>query len=431
MADSETLRAGLFRVPVSGGAATRLVSTAGDVNSPAMSPDGRWLAFFEDYWLTVQSLGTDGQAQGPSLKVVTVPAPTSPVWSADSRQLLFLVGGLRVMSWDTRARTTQSLYVAERTIQAMTATWASSSGPRLVLSEPGGIVELRELPLADAGRRAAGPSKLLFSGATSGSYSHDGRWMAFARSAESTWDLWLADAEGEHARLVSKVGARVLRQLAISPDDRHIAFHARFGGLAQAYVVDIDPSAEMAKTTDRLGSLHPRQVVNLPYNVVNPQWSADGLYLFLNAYDRRRLLRVPAGGGEVEDLFESDSIRPDPAGRRIYYLKSGQTSMFSRSLEGDIRSNPEERVLTDIQTLGAFDVIDDGILYVGIDARGDPAAIRFFDFATKQSHDVAPLRQSAAFASSFSVSPDRRRMLYDTRPEGPGVLLSVQLQRQR
>ena len=65
-------------------------------------------------------------------------------------------------------------------------------------------------------------------------------------------------------------------------------------------------------------------------------------------------MRVPAAGGEPEDLFEGGFKKLDLAGRRIYYGKSDQFGIFVRSLEGDIRSNPEERVLSGLRPAAGF-----------------------------------------------------------------------------
>ncbi len=92
-------------------------------------------------------------------------------------------------------------------------------------------------------------------------------------------------------------------------------------------------------------------------------------------------MRVPAGGGDIEDLFEGDFVRIEPVSNRIYHGKAGQSGIFARSLEGNVRSGPEELLLRDYVPPRGFDVNKDGIYYPGRDAAGNPAAIRFFEFA--------------------------------------------------
>jgi hypothetical protein len=47
-----------------------------------------------------------------------------------------------------------------------------------------------------------------------------------------SFDIWIAKADGEEARRLTSIAASTIRQLDWSPDDRRIAYHARFGTLA-------------------------------------------------------------------------------------------------------------------------------------------------------------------------------------------------------
>lgn len=75
-----------------------------------------------------------------------------------------------------------------------------------------------------------------------------------------------------------------------------------------------------------------------------------------------------------------------------------------------------------------FDVTRNGIFYVGIKESGDPAAIRFYDFALRRSFDLAPPPRIPLAA--MRVSPDGLRLLYETNLEASGGLTLVHL-RQR
>ena len=138
-------------------------------------------------------------------------------------------------------------------------------------------------------------------------------------------------------------------------------------------------------------------------------------------------MRAPAAGGELEDLFEGHSKQLDPAGRRLYYGKSDQSGIFTRSLEGDVRSNREERLVSDYAGPRGFDVADRGIFYVGRDASGKPDAIRFFDFDARRSFDLAPAPRGVM--ATIAISPDARRLLYDTVPDSASSLTLMHLSR--
>jgi hypothetical protein len=67
----------------------------------------------------------------------------------------------------------------------------------------------------------------------------------------------------------------------------------------------------------------------------------------------------------------------------------------------------------------------DGIYYVSGDLRGRPGPFRFYDYASRQSTDVAPA--APGLDKGFTVSPDRRRMVFAASAEIGGDLLSLEL----
>jgi Tol biopolymer transport system component len=239
----------------------------------------------------------------------------------------------------------------------------------------------------------------------------------------------MADADGRETRRLTTFGEG-LREPLWSPDGRHIAFHSRReGGRNQIYVVDLDPAEVMARSREAVPTNALHQIVKTPFDVVGPQWAADGQSLFVLRGNPGRLMRVHSTGGELEDLFESRSARVHPSGRRIYYQKPNQTNLYTRSLEGDVRSNLEERVLTDIYTTAGFVITEDGIFYSGLDKAGNPSAIRFFDFSLKRTFDLAPAPTELFL--TLRASPDRQRLLYDTTAQSSGNLMLMQLRRKK
>jgi hypothetical protein len=98
-----------------------------------------------------------------------------------------------------------------------------------------------------------------------------------------------------------------------------------------------------------------------------------------------------------------------------------------RSLDGDVRSNREEQLVSDYVPPRGFDVTTHGIFYVGRDARKNPVAMRFFDLATRQSFDLAPAPHGAI--PSITISPDGRRFLFDTIVNPASSLTLMELRR--
>jgi len=72
-----------------------------------------------------------------------------------------------------------------------------------------------------------------------------------------------------------------------------------------------------------------------------------------------------------------------------------------------------------------FEVVDDGIYYVGCTPTGQPRAFRFYSFASGQSVDIAPTPPN--YAGDLAVTPDRRRLAYTTAARGRQDLVQLDL----
>jgi Tol biopolymer transport system component len=431
MRDPETQFASLFRVDIDGAdvPARRILAASSNLSHPALSPGGRWLAYLENHTLRVHQLGPDGMPAGEPRDVVEGVELRSFHWSSDDRTLLFMNGTTsRVSSWDSETNAVDLVYAAPVRIQAMAATWAEScGGPKAMLTIAGGQVELRSLALLADGTKAAGPFQLVAQGTVSPAFSPDGRWIAFSRLFEGGWDLWLMDASGQRMHRLTAFNAIGLREPSWSPDGRQIAFHARRKSVAEVFVLDVDPEAVMARAVDAPPSVEPRRVAEVPFDLVAAQWSRDGKYLYVLRNQVGRLFRVPAAGGELEDLFESDAARVHPTEDRIYFSKRGgaPTGIFSRSLVGNVGSNPEQQVLADPVAPSGWTVTERGIYYFARLKLGTPDVMRFFDFKTRRSFDLGPTTR--LFFSTLRASPDGSRLIYDTTLESDGSLLALQL----
>ncbi len=423
--DSETSRAGLFRIVLadsSVGRMTRASTGIGDT-APAISADGKWFAYYSmgGRQLLARRIGATGSPEGEAIIVDNTPA-TSPVWSPTGAHLLY-VSGVRIKMWDSRTRETQELYLSTDPIQAMAARWSEEGIPQVVFSVDGGAQEIRALQLEDGGHRASGSTRLPLRASSVPTFSADGRWIAFASVTDGVANIWMADPHGEHARQITDVGAD---RSAWAPDGKHLAFH---GGVAtQLYVADIDPESEILKSE----SARPlaRQVVQTPFQMIGPDWSPDSSYVYATRPGTTyQIMGVSSKGGQVEELFEGDFVQVEPNSHRIYYGKHGIAGIFSRSVDGDVKLSPEDRVLTDYISPRGFDVNQNGIFYLGRDEVGRPAAIRFYDFALKKSVDLWPAPLGTI--PTIAVNPDSTLLLYDTRSDATGRLTFMQFERTR
>jgi Tol biopolymer transport system component len=422
MQDLDVGRASLFWIGVNGETPRRLFeATVGDGDSlPAFSPDGRWLAYATseraNARLLVRRLGPDGMPDG---EPQAVPDGTggieSPTWSPDGKRLLFAAGA-RLMEWEVGGGS-KELWVSGDRFEALAARW-DGMVPRVVFAKALDRRELRELKLEAGGRQAAGsPAEFLHLGwSANPQLSRDGRWLVFATPT----GLWIATAEGGNPHLLANLGPG--SGMHISPDSKHVAFHKFDEVFAPLYVVDVDANG-VASATRKVA-----QATN--FSLVGAAWSPDGRQLYSTAINKvpQRVIRATISNGELEDLFEGAIPQASLDGHRIFYRKGLAASpLFARSLDGDIQSNPEEQLVPDCVVNFAFVPAAGGIYYVACDPAGKPVAMRFFDFSARRSFDVGP--PSLASQPILTLSPDGRRLVYDTALPDNGELTLIQFRR--
>ena len=429
MLDPETQFASLFRVRVDDAQAPGervLASRGANLGQPAISPDGTRLAYIEAGTLRAQRLGPGGMPVGDATDIFTEVELGPAVWLADNRTLLFLRRTTgRVTTWDSVTHSINLVYASPVQLQSLTATGDGCDAPAVVMSVVGGQTEVWALPIEANGTKATGQPRVLGQGLQSPAFSPDGRWIAFSRFFGGAVDLWLMDAIGQRMHRLTNLRARGLREPSWSPDGRRIAFHARPEAMAELFVLAVDPDAVMASSDDAPPSVEPRRVVNVPFDLVAPQWSRDGKYLYALRTDAGRLFRVPTAGGEVEDLFESDAARIHPTEDRIYYNKRGAEppGVFSRSLIGNVRSNPEQPVITERVSPSGWTVTERGIFFFARPQLGQPDVMRFFDFRTRRTYDLG-VSTRLAF-STLRVSPKGTEVIYDTSIQADGSMLML------
>jgi Tol biopolymer transport system component len=392
-------------IPLSGDAAF------GDM-SPSVSPDGRWLAFTRFTSgpnageLMVQRLAADDTVTPVGEPLSITEASLSPKaigWSPDSRVLVFF-DGPNFREWNASEGDVRTVYTATGGIEDATLAWKDGR-PRIIASmlnvhESLWMVRLdpvTHLPTGAAERRASSTQ-----GETFPALSPDGRRLVFASARTGYGEIWLTDAEGQDPRQVTRLNAFAGRP-RWDRESKRIVFDARFDdesdGRVQLLVVDPD------------GAEVPRTIAATLPDLVTATWSADGQYLYAVAIaSRNRVVRVRIADGATEPLFDGELPEETPDGKRILYAKAGESGIFMRSPEGDVKNNPEVRLLEDYRPPeGGWSAVANGIYYTGLEGPTF-GAIRFFEYATGKSINVLPT--PFRVGNGLTVSQDETRLWF-------------------
>jgi Tol biopolymer transport system component len=413
--DSEWLavsdRGGIFLVARETGEKRQLtasppLASAGD-RSPAISPDGKRLAFFRDSELyLVPTAGGE-----PQLLVASNTQSWSPAWTPDGREILFLSarsGGSKLSLWRVSAdggapkqveAAGQNLDSFALSRQGQSLAWTQTSGDQNIWRmEWTGVAEPRQAPQS---------ARLLISSTRVESglqISPDGKKIAFGSDRSGSFEIWVAESTGEHPIQLTSFNRSITGSPHWSPDGRQIVFDSRAEGRGDIYVISAEGGPPRRLTTD-------------PAEDVAPSWSRDGasIYFCSTRSGSHRLWKMPATGGEAvmitkQGLGGHECVE-SPDGRFLYYQKL-------RLVPGIWRvpvAGGDETLVLDHHRAGYWrhwTVVEQGI-YFATAERPEQPLIEFFSFATGRVTHVATLQKGIdPWTSGLAVSPDGRWLVW-------------------
>jgi Tol biopolymer transport system component/DNA-binding winged helix-turn-helix (wHTH) protein len=429
--DAVTAAHHLYRLTLATGDLTQV--TAGENvydTSPAISPDGRWLAFVRhgDFLshsrgvLMVQPLTTAEAAEPIVVPVPRTGAETlgdavhSASWSADGRYLTF-VAGVNLHEWEFGATETRHVWAGAGHLGEVTPAGDISA---LTMIRDGGraravvasidrsldIVALRLAPSTHEVSEPPVPRFVTTAVEAHPDFSHDGTRVAFISRRSTGPDVWIAAADGANAWRLTDRQARTAGFPRWSPDDRLIAFHdMREPATHNVYVV--------APDTGVVQHLAPGCCA---------AWSASGEYLYVTDVGASHTLaRIRVADGQREPLFTGAFAVVTADGSKLLYGKAGEHNLYSRAVAGDLRNNAEELLVTDSAYPSGAATVADGVFYFGYALPGEPATIRFYDYATRETRIVARVPGTPFEAST--VSPDAAELLYGSQAATADLVL--------
>jgi Tol biopolymer transport system component/tRNA A-37 threonylcarbamoyl transferase component Bud32 len=375
---------------------------------PSASPDGRHLVFSRAAALYNEDLFIadlqDGNRIG-AVRQLTSDHLTkySTVWTADGQDIVYVAGEPSSLLGMYRVRASGGAPSRMEGIGDYARDVAvASRGHRLVYSRSLQDYNLWRMPLRAVGATAGQAERILMSTRyeASGSYSPDGKRIAFSSNRGGVRQIWVADADGSDPVPLTSFTAGVAGSPKWSPDGQTIVFDARPEGSPDIYSIGAN------------GGVAKRLTDHVSSNTL-PCFSADGRWIYFHSRrtGQTQLFRMPAGGGPFAQITRgglSDQTMVSPDGRWVYFGKFG--SIWKAPAEGG-----EETAVVDgrdVYNDYLFAVAESGIYFPG--AR-DPASgivpLRLYRFADGKVVELGHFTKPPANLPP-SVSPDEKWLLY-------------------
>jgi dipeptidyl aminopeptidase/acylaminoacyl peptidase len=196
---------------------------------------------------------------------------------------------------------------------------------------------------------------------------------------------------------------------AWSPDSREIAFDSSASGKGEIWVVSA-------------GGGRPRRLVTMRGGAQVPSWSRDGkrVLFYTNAEGTRQIWEVSAAGGTPVQLTRGGTYDPSesPDGRYLYYGSVLSAGVWRMPLapglrDGSLAQKDGELIPETLPVTGhRFWTLGQGGIYF-VDARNDPAVLKFIDLISRKVTVLAALpKPPAKFTRGLSISPDGHYALY-------------------
>jgi Tol biopolymer transport system component/DNA-binding winged helix-turn-helix (wHTH) protein len=409
---------GLFRVSITTREAVRLTSqppkTHGDAG-PALSPDGRTLAFTRILsggakGLYLLALTEELEPAGEPVELRVAPQLGGLAWIPDTREIVVqMAAGRSTDLW--------RLSVDGEAAPGRLA-WAGAAAGGAAISRRGGrLVFVRRAARADIWqhdlREPKIPSRIVSSTRWDAHphFSPDGQKIVFVSDRQGTEELWVCDSDGSSPARLTPFGGPHVQHPRWSPDGKQIAFTMARGGKANdLFVMPSGGGAERQLTMD-------------PANDGVPAWSPDGQWIYFrsNRGGKYQVWRIPSEGGTTIQVTQHGGgpARVAPDGRFVYYFKMspGPRRLWKVPADGG-----EETPVVDHFSMGAqFEVVKRGVYFISAPDDNGQYYLSLFDFAAGKTRRISKVPGNVAWM--MSVSPDERMAIYGVHAKSEGDLM--------
>jgi Tol biopolymer transport system component/DNA-binding winged helix-turn-helix (wHTH) protein len=364
---------------------------------PAVSPDGRTLAFIRGSEQLARDIYVMSLPSGPVQRITHGCLAMSLAWTEDSSSIVFSSSRNGALSlWRVKAAGGDPQRLAAVGDDAYSPAIAKH-GHRLIYSHGSAMWGIFAVDLAD---KSATPAVILTSSEQDAAphISPSGDRIIFQSWRSGSREIWAAQIDGSNPVQLSDNPGQSAGDPSWSPDGKFIAFDARLDNFAHIYVINASGGK-------------PRAITSGSSNDVAPSWSADGQYLYFgsNRSGSWQIWRVPVDGSRASQQITTNGgmfAMVSGDGQRIYYTKYTSAGLWQQPVAG----GREHKVFggppagyPDYWTFSR-----DGVYALSI--LGHQFALSRIDPQTGQARVLDLLKYSPTVG--LSISPDGKKMVY-------------------
>lgn len=372
--------------------------------SPAVSPDGRNLAFCRRTSifateLNIIPLSNRPQADAEPRRLATGGGlvRSSPTWAFEGREIVYQSGEFgNVSLWRIGV---EEGSVARRVAVSGTEAYdpAVSRSGRLAYAHHLSDCNIWRQELPSRGAAVPPPVNLIASTTDdrNARYSPDGARIAFQSLRSGSSEIWVCASDGSRCVQLTVMGGPHTGSPSWSPDGKRIAFDSAAVGQFNIWVVDANGGT-------------PRRVTDRPGDV-SPSWSSDGkaIYFASQRTGTYEVWKASADGGAAVQVTRTGGYSgfEAPDGRTLYYTKFGNVSKLWKS---GVDGSGEIEFADGIVARGVV-VRSDRVYYLHRESGGG-TRIRCRMLQTGKDLPIALMQKRVDLG--LSLSPDGKYVLY-------------------
>ncbi len=347
----------IYAIPALGGSPRRLVepSASTSVFGPTWSPDGQSIAFVRDQSIVVAPIDGSGEPR----VLVEAEQPHSPRWSPDGERIAYISGNPQFTFgaaqianvapsslWVVPVTNGEPVRVTANQAMNLSPVWTPDSRHLLFISNQDGSRDIYRIRLGRAGGADGEPERLTTGlSAQTIDLAADGRTLAYSVYT-SYAHIWYVPIPQRGAVSVSEArqittASESIEGLAISPDGRWIVYDSDRSGNFDVWKISVDGGDPEAITTHSSDDFVQ-------------QWSPDGTQLAIHSFRNgtRDVFVMASEGGGVEPVTTglAHELNPtwSPDGNSVAFQsnETGQYELYVSSRQANGGGWGEPRQLT-------------------------------------------------------------------------------------